>query len=152
VDRGVTYSVRPLASDVASAFAQERLVAMVASFFAGVAALLAALGLYGVTAYAVARRRTEIAVRLALGATPRDTVALMLGRVAVLVSIGTVLGIGVSVWLSQFVTPLLYGLTPRDPVTLLAAAVGLIAVAAVAAWIAASRAARFDPAVILRGQ
>jgi ABC-type antimicrobial peptide transport system permease subunit len=150
VDSGLTYSFRRLESDVESSFAQERLVALVAAFFGAVAALLAALGLYGVTAYAVTRRRTEIGVRLALGASPRDAVVMMLRRVAILVALGAAAGIGASFWLSRFVAPLLFGLTPHDPVTLTAAVLGLIGVATVAAWIPASRAARLDPAAVLR--
>jgi predicted permease len=150
IDSGLTYSFRRLESDVASSFAQERLVAFLATFFGAVAALLAALGLYAVTAYAVRRRRTEIGVRLALGAAPHDAVLTILRRVTVLVVIGAALGIAISIWLSAFVTPLLFGLTPHDPLTLTAAVLGVIVVATVAAWIPASRAARLDPAAVLR--
>ena len=110
------------------------------------ALLLAALGLYGVTSYAVSRRRSEIGLRMALGAAPSGVVGLVLGRVALLVGLGVVAGLGTSLWASTFVTPLLYGLQPRDPTTLLGAAIVLTAIGAVAGWIPAMRAARIDPA------
>ncbi len=91
-------------------------------FFGGLASLLAGLGLYGVTSYAVSRRRTEIGIRMALGAAPAGVVRLVLTRVAWLIGIGVVLGIGISLWASKFVASLLYSLEPRDPATLVGAA------------------------------
>ena len=77
--------------------------------FGGLALLLAGLGLYGVTSYAVSRRRTEIGIRIALGAAPGSVVRLVLKRVAWLVGIGIVVGAGTSLWASRFVSTLLYG-------------------------------------------
>jgi predicted permease len=151
-DSALAFSVRPLSADLEASFAQERLVAILASFFGGVAALLAALGLYGVTAYAVARRHVEIGIRLALGAAPREAVSLMIRRVGAPVVVGTLLGVTASIWLSRFVAPLLYGLAPGDPATLAGAVLALIMVATIAAWIPASRASRLDPAAVLREQ
>ena len=94
---------------------------MLSGFLGALALLLAGLGLYGVMSYAVSRRRTELGIRLALGAAPRAVVRLVLARVGLLVGAGVVAGTAASLWLSRFVAPLLYGLHPRDPVTLSAA-------------------------------
>ena len=129
---------------------QERIVAMLSGFFGGLALLLAALGLYGVTSYAVSRRRAEIGIRMALGAAPGSVVRLVLMRVTLLVAIGVVVGTGISIWASTFVTTLLFGLEPRDPVTLAGAAAVLAIVGATAGWLPAYRASRIDPANVLR--
>jgi ABC-type antimicrobial peptide transport system permease subunit len=106
--------------------------------------------LYGVTSYAVSRRRTEIGIRMALGAAPGGVVRLVLSRVTLLVGIGVLIGAGVSVWAAKFVETLLYGLEPRDPATLVGSAVVLAAVGAAAGWLPAYRASRIDPAEVLR--
>ena len=115
---------------------------MLSGFFGALALLLAGLGLYGVTAYAVARRRTEIGIRMALGAPPAGVVRLVLARVAWLVGVGVAVGAAVSLWASTLIASLLYGLAPRDPVTFAGAAVTLTAVAALAGWLPAYRASR----------
>jgi ABC-type antimicrobial peptide transport system permease subunit len=103
-----------------------------------------------VTAYAVARRRTEIGIRIALGAVQTTVVRLVVSRVARLVGIGVVAGTVASLWLSRFVASLLYGLEPGDPTTLLVAVVVLAAVGMTAALLPAMRASRIDPAAVLR--
>jgi putative ABC transport system permease protein len=150
VNRDLTMTFRPLSSVVDESLAQDRLVAMLSGFFGALALLLAGLGLYGVTAYAVARRRTEIGIRMALGAPPSRVVRLVLARVAWLVAAGVLAGAAVSLWASTLIASLLYGLAPRDPVTFAGAAVTLIAVAALAGWLPAYRASRIDPAQVLR--
>ena len=115
-----------------------------------VSSLLAGLGLYGVTAYSVARRRIEIGIRMALGAPPSGVVWLVLARVAWLAGGGVIIGAGLSLWASVLVASLLYGLAPRDPANLIGAAVMLIAVAALAGWLPARRASRIAPAAMLR--
>ena len=140
---------RPLADQVNAALIQERIVAMLSGFFGALALLLAGLGLYGVTSYAVSRRRTEIGIRMALGADPGGVVRLVLRRVAMLVGLGAIAGVAMSLWASRFVTTLLYGLEPRDPLTLAAAAVVLAAIGALAGWLPARRASRIDPARVL---
>src|SRR5918992_1280131 len=145
----VTVTFRPLADQVNASLVQERVVAGLSGFFGALALLLAGLGLYGLTSYTVSRRRTEIGIRMALGAAPERVVALVLGRVAILVGLGTIAGVAGSLWATQFVSTLLYGLQPRDPVTLAAAIVILTVIGAVAGWLPARRASRIDPARVL---
>ena len=141
---------RTLADQVDANVTQERIVAMLSGFFAALALLLAGLGLYGVTTYAVTRRRTEIGIRMALGAAPAGVVRLVLARVTILVAVGVAIGAGVSLWASTFVATLLFGLEPRDPATFIGTVVVLAAVGAVAGWLPAYRASRIDPAEVLR--
>ena len=150
VNPNVSIMLRPLADQVGASLTQERLIAMLSGFFGGLALLLAGLGLYGVTAYAVSRRRTEIGIRLALGADPRGVIGMVLKRVAVLVLSGVAVGAVASLWAGRFVATLLYGLQPRDPLTFVGAAVVLTAIGALAGFIPAARAARLDPAKVLR--
>jgi putative ABC transport system permease protein len=150
VNKDVAITFRMLSEQVNASLIQERIVAVLSGFFGGLALLLAGLGLYGVTSYAVSRRRTEIGIRMALGAAPSGVVRLVLRRVALLVGFGVALGAGISVWASRFVTTLLYGLQPRDPATLVLAALVLSLIGAMAGWIPARRAARIDPARVLR--
>jgi len=150
VNKDVAFSFRALTDQIRGSLIQDRLVALLGGFFGALALLLAALGLYGVTSYAVSRRRTEIGIRMALGAAPGGVVRLVLSRVTVLVAIGVAIGTGVSVWAAKFVSALLYGLEPRDPVTLAGAAITLAIVGACAGWLPAYRASRIDPANVLR--
>ena len=150
VNPNIAITFRPLSEQVRSSLAQERLVAMLSAFFGGLALLLAGLGLYGVTSYAVSRRRAEIGIRMALGAGPLGIVRMVLRRVAMLVLAGLAIGVGISVWASKFVATLLYEMQPRDPQTFAAAAVVLACIAALAGWFPARRAAAIDPARVLR--
>jgi ABC-type antimicrobial peptide transport system permease subunit len=150
VDRNLTFTFRPLQDRVDASLTQERLVALVTGFFGSLALLLAGLGLYGVTSYAVTRRRGEISIRMALGAEPTSVVRLVLVRVFALVALGVIIGTVVSWWSSQYIANLLYDLQPRDVVTLVSAAVTLTVVGALAGWLPAYRASRIDPAQVLR--
>jgi putative ABC transport system permease protein len=150
VNRDLSLTFRPLADQVDAAVIQERLVAMLSGFFGALALLLAGLGLYGVTSYAVTRRRTEIGIRMALGAAPAGVVRLVLRRVAVLVGMGIIAGAGASLWASRFVATLLYGTQPWDVSTLAAAIAVLAAIGALAGFLPARRASRIDPARVLR--
>jgi putative ABC transport system permease protein len=150
VDPRLTLTFRPLTAQVDASLAQERLVARLAGCFGALALLLAGLGLYGVTAHDVAMRRAEIGIRLALGAQPRGIARLVLARASFSVGAGLAAGLLVSLWATSFVSSLLYGLRPRDPVTLTGALIVLASVAAMASWLPARRAARTDPAVVLR--
>jgi putative ABC transport system permease protein len=150
VNRDIVLKARPIGDEVRDAMAQDRIVAELSGFFGGLALLLAGLGLYGVTSYAVTRRRAELGIRMALGAAPGGVIRLVLSRVTLLVAVGVVVGAGIAVWASKFATALLYGVEPRDPATLVGAAVTLAAVGALAGWLPAYRASRIDPAEILR--
>jgi predicted permease len=149
-DRDLVFTFRPMTDQVSASLTQERVIAMLSGFFGALALLLAGLGLYGVTSYAVSRRRTEIGIRMALGAEPASVVRLVLARVTLLVAVGVAVGAAVSVWASKFVATLLYGLEPRDPITLAGAAIVLGTVGALAGWLPAHRASRIDPAEVLR--
>jgi putative ABC transport system permease protein len=130
---------------------RERLMAWLAGFFGVVAALLAAIGLYGVMSYIVARRANEIAVRIALGARRSDVLRLMLGRAFGLLAIGLPLGALAGSALGRTASGILFGLSPADPGILILAALALAAVALAAAYAPAARAARVPPAQALRG-
>jgi predicted permease len=129
---------------------QERLIALVSAFFGALALLLAAVGLYGVVAHAVRARQTEIGLRMALGASPTSILRLVFERVGLLIAGGLALGVAGSLWAVRFVEALLFQLEPRDPVTFAGAAAVLVAVGVLAAWLPAHRAARLDPATVLR--
>jgi predicted permease len=151
VNSSLTTSIRPFSEIVDAALSQERLVARLSGFFGVLALILAALGLYGVTSYSVNRRHTEIGIRMALGTTPAAVVRLVVGRVSLLVGLGLLLGTIASLWATRFTSALLFGLSPRDMPTIVGAALVLSAVAAFSAWLPARRAARIDPAQVLRG-
>lgn len=146
----LTVRYRALRDDIDAALSQERLIALLSAFFGGLALLLAALGLYGITAYAVVRRRAEIGIRLALGATPRQVVALVLSRTGALVAGGIVVGAVAAWYLSRVIAALLFGLAPTDPATMAGAMLLLAGISALAAWIPARQAAVVDPAEALR--
>jgi predicted permease len=150
VDPQASFSFRPYNDLLRATLAPERITAILSAFFGGLALMLAGLGLYGVTSYSVNRRRTEIAVRMALGSSAPGVVRSVLGRVALMVAAGVLLGAGLSVWLSKFVEKLLFGLPPRDPRTLVLAAVVLAVTGFLAGWLPARRAARLDPTAVLR--
>ena len=145
-----SFTMRRVSDQVGATMAQERLLATLAALFGALALILAALGLYGVTAYAVDRRRGEIGIRMALGANRGGVQRLVVGRVIWLVAAGVAIGAGLSVWVSTFVAKLLFHVAPRDPLTLSVAAVVLCAAALAAAWIPARRAASIDPSSVLR--
>jgi predicted permease len=137
---------RPLDAQVSDTLTQERLLAMLSVFFGTLALLMAAIGLYGVTSYTVNLRKTEIGIRMALGATRGRVVRMVLARVSFLVGPGILLGIVISAWASRFVASLLFGIEPQDPVTLASSALALSVVAAIAGWLPARRASRIEPA------
>jgi predicted permease len=129
---------------------QDRLLAQLAIAFGVVALLLAAIGVYGVLSYGVARRTNEIGIRKALGARDGTLVGMILRETGGLLLVGLIAGTAVSAGAIRLLTNRLYGLSPADPVTLTAAVVGLACVAGLAAWLPAYRASRVDPLVALR--
>ena len=152
VDPAIATTFTTLEQQLDAALIQERIVAVLSGSFGTFALLLSSVGLYGVTMYAVNRRRTELGIRMAIGAAPAQVVRLVLARVAVLIGLGVVIGAGASVWASRFVASLLYGLEPGDPVTIVASAAVLAATGALAGWMPAYRASRIDPAEVLRAE
>lgn len=147
---GVRLRGMPLAYQVDQSIQQEQLLAAISTLFGVMALFLAAIGLYGVTSYRVARLRGEIGVRVAVGAGSSAIAKLLVSRVLSPVGVGVALGAALSVWLSRFVTALLYGVSPGDPSTIAGAAAILVVVALCAAWVPARRARRIDPAEVLR--
>lgn len=120
------------------------------SLFSGFALLLAAVGIYGVTAYAVAQRTREIGIRVALGALPGDVVRLILRRSLLVVGIGLILGLAAAAALTRLMTSLLYATNPYDPATFALVALSLALVALLASWLPARRATKVNPIVALR--
>jgi predicted lysophospholipase L1 biosynthesis ABC-type transport system permease subunit len=129
---------------------QERMTADFAAFFGGLALLLAAVGLYGLMSYAVAQRRREIGVRVALGAQPRRVMGEVVRDGLRVALVGIACGVGAALVTVSLVKSLLFGLTPHDPATLVIACFSLLAVALVACLGPALRAARVDPMTALR--
>ena len=144
--------VRLMADYVRDASADTRFALFVIGVLAILAVVLAAAGLYGVVAYAMAGRRREMAVRLALGAKPRGLVALVLGEHALWTFVGLAAGLGGAAILSRSIESLLFGVGRHDPLTFIAVATLLVVVALVASALPASRAARVDPMLILRSE
>jgi ABC-type antimicrobial peptide transport system permease subunit len=128
----------------------ERLIAMLSAFFGLLATLLAAIGLYGVMAYTVARRTREIGIRMALGADRGKVIWLVMRDVALMAVMGIGIGLPAAWGLSQFIRAQLFGLEPHDAATLAAATTILAGVSLVAGYIPAARATRVDPLVALR--
>jgi len=129
---------------------RERLLAMLAGFFGALAVVLTIVGLYGMLSYVVAQRRPEIGVRVALGAGRADVLALVVSETGRLVLAGMAVGVAVSVLAGRSVSSLLFGVQPSDPLLLASASAALAAIAALASVLPARRAARVDPAQLLR--
>jgi predicted permease len=131
---------------------QERLLARITSVFSLLALTLASVGLYGTISYGVGRRRSEIAVRMALGARYAQVLWMILRRALALAIAGVIAGVPLALWASRYAASLLFGLTPRDPGTLAASATILIVVATLAGYLPARRAALVDPARALKAE
>jgi hypothetical protein len=130
----------------------ERLVAYLSSSFGALATILAFVGLYGVTAFGVSQRSSEIGLRMALGARATAVVWMVLKEVLVLTGIGVALALPTAWWLSELVRSQLFDVAPRDPVTMALSASGLLAVAMLAGGIPAHRASRLNPVTVLRDE
>ena len=150
VDRALAITFQTVSEQLSIFYVRERLLAMLSGFFGGIALFLGAIGVYGVVAYSVSQRRPEIALRMALGANSRSIRSLVLGRVLTLIAIGAAAGTLVSLWAARLVKTLLYGIDARDPLTFAGAMLVLLLVSGTAGWLPARRAARTDPAAVLR--
>jgi putative ABC transport system permease protein len=137
---------------IAENVSRQQFVMTLLAIFSGVALTLAALGLYGVIAYSVTQRTSELGIRMALGAGAADVVGLVARGATMLVGVGLVLGAAGAIVLGRAMRSLLYGVGPNDPATLLTVAAILVAVAALASYVPARRAARVDPVIALRAE
>jgi putative ABC transport system permease protein len=142
--------IRTMEEVAALPMGQQRMVMALLGGFAGVALVLAALGIYSVLSYSVGQRQREFGVRVALGAQQADVVRLVLGSGARLVMVGLGTGLTVALLLTRLMTDLLYGVLPADPVTFLAVSVLLATTALVACYVPARRAMRVNPVDVLR--
>ena len=144
------YELKTLESQLDETLLNDRLIALLSAGFGLLATILASIGLYGVMAFVVARRRKELGLRLALGAEPGNVLWLVMKEVVVLLGIGLAVGIPAAIGLGRFVSTQLYGIQPNDP-WIAASTVALIAlVSAAAGLIPAHRASRIDPILALR--
>jgi putative ABC transport system permease protein len=146
------FDARPLDDVVAESVAGRRFQAVLLQAFAGLALLLAAVGVYGVLSDAVGRRTREIGIRMALGAQPRQVLRLVLGEGMTLALGGLALGVPAALVLARTLKSFLFGVAPGDPRTLAAVSLLLAAAALVASYLPARRATRVDPMVALRAE
>lgn len=151
LDSGVAvYDPRTMEQVIGLSMRQTTLQTFLLGLFAALALFLAATGIYGVMAYLVTRRTREFGIRMALGAERRDVLSLVIGRGLKLALIGVAIGIAGALALTRFMASQLYGVKPTDPVTFIAVSLILVAVALLACYIPARRAAKVDPMVALR--
>jgi predicted permease len=143
-------AIAPMEQMVANSVARQRFYAVMLSVFAGVAGLLAAIGIYGVLAYAVVQRTNEIGIRMALGAERRQVLGLVLRSGIILTTIGITIGLVGAFAAARYMQSMLFGVEPRDPATFILVAVAFACVAAIASYLPARRATRVDPIVALR--
>jgi putative ABC transport system permease protein len=143
-------AISPMEQMVANSVARQRFYAVMLSVFAGVAGLLAAIGIYGVLAYAVVQRTNEIGIRMALGAERRQVMILVLRTGVVLTITGIVIGLAGAYAGARYMQSMLFGVEPRDPATFVVVAVAFAIIALVASYLPARRATRVDPMVALR--
>jgi predicted permease len=142
--------IRTMDERMSATTARRRFVVLGIGIFAGLALALAVVGLYGVTAMLVARRRREVGIRIAIGATPGRAVSLLMRQTGIIVLGGLATGITIAILLARYLAPFLYDTTPRDPVIYLLVTAGLGTAATLAAYLPARRAAAVDPASVLR--
>jgi ABC-type antimicrobial peptide transport system permease subunit len=143
---------RTMDDAMARSMAGDRLLAVLLGAFAGLALLLAAIGIFGVLSYVMAQRTRELGIRLALGAQRGDLIRLVARETTPMVATGVVVGLIAALGLTRFVRTMLYEIQPTDPATFAAVAITLIAVAVVAALVPARRASLVDPVIAIRSE
>jgi predicted permease len=143
-------STKTIAQEVDQALVEEHVIALLSSFFAALALLLASVGLYGLTSYTVTRRTREIGIRMTLGAPPRNVLWAVLREALALALVGLGLGIPCALAASRLLSSMLFGLSPHDLPTLAAVSLLLFVVALVAGYLPARRASRVDPTAAVR--
>jgi predicted permease len=146
------YDIVPLEERLERGLTNDKLVANLTTAFGTIALVLAALGLYGTISYGVARRVTELGVRMALGANRSNVLWLVIGEALTLVAIGAAVGIPLAFAAGRSIGSMLHGVRPLDPMAYAAGAVALVVVASLAAFVPAHRASRIDPMVALRAE
>lgn len=152
LDPSMGFEWKPLSTQLEESLLREKLLALLSVAFGFLAALLATLGLYGVIAYMVARRRKEIGVRIALGANRAHVIRLVLREAFLLLGIGLAVGFVLSLWAGKAAASMLYGLPPQDFVSLASASALLAVIAFAASYMPARRASKLDPVTTLRGE
>ena len=151
IDKNLVISgIKTIPQLVDQALILEKLLAKLASFFGVLALLLAAIGLYGVMAYAVARRTKEIGIRMALGAQPGRIRWMVMRETLWLVLIGVLIGVPTAVAATRLISSLLYGLTPTNPVVVSLAVLLMVVIATLAGYLPARRASQVDPMIALK--
>jgi predicted permease len=147
---GVFTKVASLDAAIGEQTASPRFNTVLLSTFAAIAFLMAIVGVYGVLAFSVAQRRSEIGIRMALGATPESVLALVMKEGAATLLAGAIAGVGATLLLTRYLAALLYGVKANDPATYVAVVAGLALTASCASFLPARRASKLDPAVALR--
>jgi putative ABC transport system permease protein len=145
-------SISTMDTILSESIGRQRFSMLLLAIFAGIALVLAAVGIYSVMNYSVTRRTQEIGIRMALGAQRGAVLRLAIGRELKLVVIGLVIGIGSSLLLTRLMASLLFGVTPTDPITFVSISLVLVLTALVASYLPARRASKVDPIVALRFQ
>lgn len=146
----VVYEVRSMQDVVANSIATQRLAMMLLSVFSTLALVLSAIGIYGVISYLAGQRTHEIGVRIALGASAKDVLRLVLGEGLRITLVGVGIGLAAALGLTRLITKIIYGVGANDPITFAGVAILLTAVALLACYIPARRATRVDPIIALR--
>ena len=150
INPAIVLSFNMLKTQIREGLLRERLMAALSGFFGVLATVLAMIGLYGVISYLVVRRRSEIGLRMALGAKRSDILGMVLREAAILLGIGLAIGTGLALAAGNAAASMLFGLKPRDPLTLAAAMTAMALVAFAASLLPAQRAAAVDPMAALR--
>jgi putative ABC transport system permease protein len=144
------YRIRTMHQLMSESLARRRLSMLLLAIFAGVALLLAAVGIYGVISYGVAQRAREMGIRMALGARSPNIVWLVLGESLWLTGLGVVIGLAASLWMTRLLSTLLFSVRATDPLTYFLVALFLAAIAQLASFLPAWRASTLDPVTALR--
>jgi putative ABC transport system permease protein len=144
------HSFKPQSAIVSQLVAPQQFTALLLAGFAALAALLAAVGIYGVTSYSVTQSTRDIGVRMALGARSGNVLRLVVGKGMILALTGVAIGVAVSYWLTKLMETLLFEVKPTDAMTFVTVAIGLLVIALIACYIPARRATKIDPLVALR--
>jgi putative ABC transport system permease protein len=144
------YNVKTMENVIDDSMSASRMNTMLLSIFAGLAMILAMIGIYSVMSYTVTQNTREIGIRMALGAQARDVLKLIVGQGLVLTLIGVVVGVAAAFGLTRLMSSLLYGVTTTDPLTFVIVSVILVAVAVISCYLPARRATKVDPMVALR--